>query len=258
MRKDYIEHYQREFESDAQGWKAFGAALVDDLAPYPCTRPLVVKHALCGQRQKAYLEWLKAGEYSREEELFLGFILATDAVYHHQPSAEIPELPKRIWNESEYKKWLREYDDDEFWIEICERLQTCGTTPWSQERNQFIELLGKGKAREAEAFYYARDWDHSYCAESDLALIHMCSYVLGDWKESEQMWFYADKFGRTRGPVRVHQIRRVLRSGRIPPTTCVYTDGLPCWQPAEQVAVLSPVFRGAHRLSSSESQRSSS
>ena len=239
MRKEYVEHYRREFECDAAGWHSFGAAFVNDHAQNPSSRPAVAEKVLLGRWGEAYADWLKAGEYSREEEVFLGFILATEAIYHQRPSAQVPELPKRVWDQDEYTKCLREYDDDEFWFEIYDRLKTPGTTPWFRERNQFIRLLGEGRAREAEAFYYDHDWDHFCLAESDLALIHMCSYVLGDWKESEQMWFYADKLGRTRGPVRLGQIQRAIRSGRVPRTMFVSTDGMPCWQPAEQVAVLS-------------------
>ena len=236
MRKEYVEYYKLEFENDVAGWKSFGAALLDDQSPHPCSRPATVRKVLCGDWQEAYADWLKAGEYSIEEEFFLGFILATEAVIHRGPSVLVPDLPKRVWNEAEYQKWLKLYDDDEFWIQICDRLTMPGMTPWVQQRNEFIKLLGEGKAREAETFYYAHNWDQYELAESDLALIHMCSFVLGDWQESEQMWFYADELSRVRGPIRLQEIQHAVKSGRMSRATYIRTEGMPCWQPATQIA----------------------
>jgi hypothetical protein len=180
MRKEYVEHYKRGFEHDPATWKSFGAGLVDDGSLNSRRRSTIVRKVLAGDWQEAYAGWLELGEYWTQEEVFLGFVLACEAIVHRCPSATIPDLPKRVWDEVEYRTWLRQYDDDEFWVNICDRLMTPETTPWLQQRNEFIKLLGAGKAKEAEAFYYALGWDQFEFAESDLALIHMCAFVLGD------------------------------------------------------------------------------
>jgi hypothetical protein len=232
----YVEYYKAGFENDVAGWKSFGAGLLDDGFPNSHSRSAIIRKVLYGDWQEAYADWIKLGEYWTEEEVFLGFILACEVVVHRRPSAPVPDLPMRVWDEVEYRTWLKQYDDDEFWFHICERLTTPETTPWLHQRNEFIKLLGAGKATEAEAFYYSHDWDQYRFAESDLALIHMCAFILGDWNESEKLWFYADALHRIRGPIRMQAIQYALKSGDMPRGTYVCTDGMPCWQPAAQIA----------------------
>jgi hypothetical protein len=179
MRKEYVEYYMLGFEQDPANWKSFGAGLLGDDSPNSCRRYAIIRKVLRGEWKEAYADWLKLGEFWTQEEVFVGFILACEAIVHKRPSAKVPALPMRVWDDVEYRTWLRKYDDDEFWFQICDRLTTAETTPWLQQRNEFIKLLGAGKAKEAEAFYFALGWDQYKFAESDWALIQMCDYVLG-------------------------------------------------------------------------------
>ena len=167
------------FEDAPAIWKSFGAGLLNDGSLNSRRRHAIIRKALRGELKDAYAGWLKLGDYWTQEEVFVGFVLACEAIVHQRSSAPVPVLPKRVWDEVEYRTWLRHYDDDEFWFHICDRLMTPETSPCLKQRNEFIKLLGAGKGKEAEALYYALGWDQNEFAESDLALIHMCDYVLG-------------------------------------------------------------------------------
>ena len=80
MRKEYVEHYKLGFENDPACWKSFGASLVIEGSPNSCRRSSIVQKALRGECQEAYSDWLALREYWTQEEVFVGFILAGEAI----------------------------------------------------------------------------------------------------------------------------------------------------------------------------------
>src|SRR5277367_1214343 len=91
MREQEIERYKIEYEQRPDLWKMFGMDLVDAGSPNPCSRSGNARKVLGGRWKEAYEEWVQAGEFSRPlEEIYLGFILATEAIFHRRPSAKVP------------------------------------------------------------------------------------------------------------------------------------------------------------------------
>jgi len=101
MRQEFVEHYKLGFEHDPASWKSFGAGLLGDGSPNSCRRSAIIRKVLHGEWKEAYADWLKLGEYWTEEEVFLGFVLACEAIVHQRPSAPVPYLPMRVWDEVE-------------------------------------------------------------------------------------------------------------------------------------------------------------
>ena len=235
MREAEVERYKQEFEERPDIWKVFGADLVDAGSPNPCSRSAAARKVLGGRWQEAYEMWFKDGEYSRNmEEMYVGFILASEKIINKRPSAKIPQLPKRIWSDIEYKKALRRYQDIEFRNKTIASLLQPGKTAWCLERIAIGILVKENKPEEAERLFYQYEWDANDMAESFLALIHTCSYARAESKNTEAMWFFAVG-GRRGGPVRYDQMKTAFRQGKLLGNCLVWREGMSGWKPAAEV-----------------------
>src|SRR5277367_6572731 len=192
MRKHEVQRYQREFEDRPETFYSFGADLVDAGSPNPCSRSPAARLVLTGRWQKAYEMWLKDGEFSRDlEEMYLGFILASEKIVNKGRSAEVPmPLPKRVWCHAEYNRALRRYEDLQFRDQTIARLLEPGKTKWVQERNAIGALVRDNKPKEAEELFYQYEWEANDMAESNLALIHSCQGAECEYVNFRAMWHY--------------------------------------------------------------------
>jgi GYF domain 2 len=245
MNRNDIERFKLEFESWPESWRSFGVDLVDAGSPNPCNRSPMARKVLHGRWQEAYQDWLKAGEFSRDsEELMLAFILATEVTFHRRAPAPIPlELPRRIWDESEYQKSLRRFRDIAYWRLCLRHLQQPGKSDYWARRNKYANLLAENRPTEAEAFYREHEMDQYEMGEQDLAMAHMCASVhateAGEDLARKPLWYFADNRGRQRGPLSEAELSRAFEQGWLLRTTYVWKEGMTKW---EQAALV-PAFR---------------
>jgi hypothetical protein len=247
MRASEVERYKLENEARPDLWRMFGVDLVDAGSPNPCSRSGNARKVLGGRWQEAMEEWLQQGEFSRPiEEIYLGWILATEAIFHRRPSAAIPmPLPKRIWSDAEYRKSLRHYQDIDYRNKTIGRLLEPGTTPWGRERMEIGALIKANKPEEAERLYYAKEWDQNDMAEDKLALIHTCAYAEVESPNYDANWFFAVG-NRRGGPVRFDQLKTAFIQGKLLGNCLIWREGMPTWQKAADVKCFaSVVYTGA-------------
>ena len=239
MRKSEVQRYQREFEDRPETFYSFGSDLVDAGSPNPCSRSPAARMVLTGRWQKAYEMWLKDGEFSRDlEELYLGFILASEKIVNKGKSAEVPmPLPKRVWSIAEYNRALRRYEDLEYRDKIISSMLEPGHTAWGLERNAIAALIRDNKPDEAERLYYEKEWDANDMAEDKLALIHTCaSAEVGYLNTRDVALLYPWKSsGRA---VTFGTMKKLFLEGRLLANCKVWHKGYKKWQPRDCCEVL--------------------
>jgi len=245
MRESEVERYKREFEDMPKSFFSFGADLIDAGSPNPCSRSPAARKVMAGRWQEAYEMWLRDGEYSRNlEELYVGFILASEKIINKRPSAKVPPLPKRIWSDAEYQKSLRHFKDLVYRNKTIEHLLQPGTTAWCKERIAIGTLIKANQPEEAERLFYQYEWDANDMAENNLALIHTCSSAQTEAVNWDAMWFYAPPGGQRRGPVRFGEMKSAFIQGKLLGNCLVWREGMPAWQRAAEVKCFAEFIYG--------------
>jgi len=237
MRKHEVQRYQREFEDRPETFYSFGADLVDAGSPNPCSRSPAARLVLSGRWQKAYEMWLKDGEFSRDlEEMYLGFILASEKIVNKGRSAEVPmPLPKRLWSIDEYNRALCRYEDLEYRDKVIASMLKPRHTAWGQERNAIAALIRDNKPDEAERLFYEKEWDANDMAEDNLALIHTCASAEVGYLNTRAMWHFCTPGYRPGGPVTFATIKKLFLECRLLGNCLVWREGLDGWQKAADV-----------------------
>jgi hypothetical protein len=246
MRESEVKRYQLEFEGWIESWKSFGRDLIDAGSPNPCSRSPGARKCFHGRWREAYDMWLKDGEFSRIEEHYVAFMLATEKIINKGRSVEVPKLPRRIWSEAEYKKAVHWYTTDiPFRNQTIAHLLSPGKTEWCRQRHAIGALVKANQPEEAERLFHEFQWDQEDLAENNLALIRTCA-AAGVGSDNEYaMWFYSVG-GRRGGPVRYDQLRAAFQQGKLLGTCLVWREGMTGWQHAAQVKCFAPVvYSGA-------------
>jgi len=239
MNRNKIERYKLEFEQRPDTWRSYGMDLVDAGSPNPCDQSPIARKVLCGRWQEAYQDWLAAGEFSRgcPRELFLAFILATEAIFHRRTPAPVPaDLPKRIWSDTEFEKDVRQLQDIDHWNDWVATLQGSGKTEAGARKKEFAKLLSENKPQDAEAFYRENEMDQDEMAEQYLAMARTCAHAHGVKADAEHasktMWFFADDFGQCWGPLSETELKRAFECNKLLRSTLVWKEGMITWKQA--------------------------
>ena len=212
--------------------------LVDAGSPNPCDRSPFARKVLCGRWQEAYQDWLAAGEFSGDsQDRVLGFILATEVTFHRRAPAPVPtDLPKRIWSDTEFEKSVRQLQDIDRWNKWLGMYQTPGKYDFQIRSSGFAKLLAENKPQEAEAFYRENEMDQDEMAEMELAMVCTCAHAhgvkAGAERASKTMWFYADDYGQSWGPLSETELKRAFQSNKLLRSTLVWKEGMITWKQA--------------------------
>jgi hypothetical protein len=246
MRASEVKRYQQQFEGNADSWKSFGTNIINSESPNPWSRSPGARKCFHGCWREAYDRWLKIGEFSRMEEHYVAFMLATEKIINKGASAEMPKLPRRSWSEAEYKKAVHRYTTDiPFRNQTIAHLLSPGKTEWCRQRQAIGASLKANKPEEAEHLFQQFEWDQEDLAESNLALIRTCAAALMCSENQYAMWFYSVD-GRRGGPIRYDQLRAAFQQGKLLGNCLVWRDGMTDWQHAAQVKCFAPVvYSGA-------------
>jgi hypothetical protein len=241
MRENQVEMYKLRFEANPALFWSLGADLVDAGSPNLCGQSPAARKALGGHWQEAYNMWLADGEYSRgAQELYVGFILASEAIVNKRPSAKVPKLPKRVWTIAHYNAALRRCEDLAYRDLMIESLLDPGTTPWFKERMAIGALIKANQPEEAERLYREKQWDQNDMAEDFLALIHSCRGAESEYVNFRAMWHYYLEGDRPGGPVTFNKMKTLFLEGRLLGDCKVWRKGFKTWQPVTALKCFSP------------------
>jgi GYF domain 2 len=188
--------------------------------------------------------WLKDGEFSRDlEEQYLAFILASEKIVNKGKSSEVPmPLPMRVWNSSEYTKFLNWYSTDKkFRAEaIAGLVNSSGNSEWSRERVAIGTLIRDGMPKEAERIYWEKEWNFDESAEWSLALIHSSPGAESLYTNYKAMWFFYVPGSRPSRPMTFDALKSLLLEGRLMGNCFVWRKGFKKWTPVTSVNCLAP------------------